>query len=203
MANPSGRADAVRNRQKILAAARESFAERGLDVPLDAIAKRAEVGAGTLYRHFPDRDALLAEVLAAELGDLAQTYAGLQRADIGADERLERWWEALLRYMTSYEGLPQPLRAALERRSSPLSLRCEVIIGWTDDLVEAAKAQGVVKGFVTGRDFYRATLGAAWVAAAAGPGGNSSAESMRRINREGWRATGVPEPASPALHKRS
>lgn len=187
MASPSGRADAVRNRQKIVTAARESFAAHGLEVSLDAIAKRAGVGAGTLYRHFPDRHALMAEVLAGELGDLAESYAALQRAELSADERLERWSEALLRYMTSYEGLPQPLRAALDRESSPLSLRCDVVIGWTDALVEAAKAQGVVKDFVTGRDFYRAVLGAAWVAAASGPVGAASVESIRRINREGWR----------------
>ncbi|WP_068427685.1 TetR/AcrR family transcriptional regulator [Piscicoccus intestinalis] len=187
MASPSGRADAVRNRQKIVTAARESFAAHGLEVSLDAIAKRAGVGAGTLYRHFPDRHALMAEVLAGELGDLAESYAALQRAELSADERLERWSEALLRYMTSYEGLPQPLRAALDRESSPLSLRCDVVIGWTDALVEAAKAQGVVKDFVTGRDFYRAVLGAAWVAAASGPVGTASVESIRRINREGWR----------------
>ena len=187
MASPSGRADAVRNRQKIVTAARETFAAHGLEVSLDAIAKRAGVGAGTLYRHFPDRHALMAEVLAGELGDLAESYAALQRAELSADERLERWSEALLRYMTSYEGLPQPLRAALDRGSSPLSLRCDVVIGWTDDLVEAAKAQGVVKDFVTGRDFYRAALGAAWVAAASGPVGAASVESIRRISREGWR----------------
>ena len=187
MASPSGRADAVRNRQKIVTEARESFAAHGLEVSLDAIAKRAGVGAGTLYRHFPDRHALMAEVLAGELGDLAESYAALQRAELSADERLERWSEALLRYMTSYEGLPQPLRAALDRESSPLSLRCDVVIGWTDALVEAAKAQGVVKDFVTGRDFYRAVLGAAWVAAASGPVGTASVESIRRINREGWR----------------
>lgn len=191
MTTSSGRADAVRNRQRILAAARESFATQGLEVSSDAIAKRAGVGPGTLYRHFPDRQSLTAAVLAEELGDLAETYAVLRGGSLPADERLDQWFDALLRYMTSYEGLATPLRAALEREGSPLALRCRVVIEWTDELLDAAKAEGAVRDFVTGLAFYRAALGAAWTATASGADGLSSADPVRRIAREGWR---VPTP---------
>ncbi|MET8697859.1 helix-turn-helix domain-containing protein [Kitasatospora sp. NPDC004723] len=64
------RADARRNRAKVLAAAGEAFAEQGLDVPLGEIARRAGVGAGTVYRHFPSKQALLEAVFAQHLNDL-------------------------------------------------------------------------------------------------------------------------------------
>lgn len=188
MVASSSRADAVRNRQKILTAARESFAAHGLDVSLDAIAKRAGVGPGTLYRHFADRQALMAEVLTGELGDLAEAYESLRRREARADERLDHWFDALLRYMTSYEGLAGPLRAALDREDSPLALRCQVVIGWTEQLVEEAKAEGSVQDFVTGLAFYRTALGTAWALTASGAGDIALADPMRRIAREGWRA---------------
>lgn len=182
------RADAVRNRQKILAAARDSFAEEGTEASLDAIARRAGVGPGTLYRHFPNRDALIAELLASELGDLAQTFASLKVSALSPEDRLDSWATALVRYMTSYAGLPEPLRAAMGGRKTPLSLRCEVVIGWTEELVDAARRAGLVKDFVTGREFYRAVLGVAWAASDAGTSDAGSVEAMLRINRNGWRA---------------
>lgn len=178
----------MRNRQRILAAARESFATQGLEVSSDAIARRAGVGPGTLYRHFPDRPSLTAAVLAEELGDLAETHASLRRRNLPAEERLDQWFDALLRYMTSYEGLAAPLRAALDREGSPLALRCRVVIEWTDELVDEAKAEGAVRDFVTGLAFYRAALGAAWTATASGADGLSPADPVRLIARDGWRA---------------
>jgi AcrR family transcriptional regulator len=67
---PKLRADARRNREKVLRAARDAFAESGYDVPLDEIATRAGVGAGTVYRHFPSKEALFEAVTAARLEDL-------------------------------------------------------------------------------------------------------------------------------------
>lgn len=74
-AGPAGagrplRADAARNREKVLRAAREAFAESGYGVPLDEIAVRASVGPGTVYRHFPTKEALFEAVVAARLQDL-------------------------------------------------------------------------------------------------------------------------------------
>jgi AcrR family transcriptional regulator len=64
------RADAARNREKVLRAARDAFAESGYGVPLDEIAVRAGVGPGTVYRHFPTKEALFEAVVAARLRDL-------------------------------------------------------------------------------------------------------------------------------------
>jgi AcrR family transcriptional regulator len=71
------RADAVRNRERVLMAARETFAKQGVNVPLDVIAAAACVGPGTLHRHFPTKEALLAAVIAGRLDDLADRAAEL------------------------------------------------------------------------------------------------------------------------------
>ena len=94
------RADALRNRERIVTAAREMFTEFGPDVPLDEIARRAGVGNATVYRNFPDRDALAREVVcsvmdrtseAAEqaLAESGDAFAALERfVHVSADERI-------------------------------------------------------------------------------------------------------------------
>jgi AcrR family transcriptional regulator len=79
------RADAVRNREKVLRAARDAFAESGYGVPLDEIATRAGVGPGTVYRHFPTKEALFEAVVTARVQDLvADARARADSADPGA-----------------------------------------------------------------------------------------------------------------------
>ncbi|MFD8842336.1 TetR/AcrR family transcriptional regulator [Streptomyces pseudogriseolus] len=97
---PRPRADALRNRERIVAAAREMFTEFGPEVPLDEIARRAGVGNATVYRNFPDRDALVREVVcsvmdrtvrAAEqaLSETGDAFEALERfAHTAADERI-------------------------------------------------------------------------------------------------------------------
>lgn len=85
MAARQPRADAVRNRNRILAAAAEAFAAEGPSVSLDDVARRAGVGAGTVHRNFPTKDALFAAVIADRLRDLASTARDLAgAADPGA-----------------------------------------------------------------------------------------------------------------------
>ena len=79
------RRDALRNRALLVAAARESFAEHGVDARLDEIARRAGVGSGTLYRHFPTREALVEAIFAERVGEfLALAEAGLAQPDAWA-----------------------------------------------------------------------------------------------------------------------
>ncbi|GGY65322.1 MULTISPECIES: TetR/AcrR family transcriptional regulator [Streptomyces] len=94
------RADALRNRERIVTAAREMFVEHGPDVPLDDVARRAGVGNATVYRNFPDRDALVREVVcsvmdrtarAAEvaLAESGDAFEALERfVHVAADERI-------------------------------------------------------------------------------------------------------------------
>ncbi|MBO4259888.1 TetR/AcrR family transcriptional regulator [Streptomyces griseorubiginosus] len=88
------RADAVRNRERIVSAAREMFTEYGPDVPLDEIARRAGVGNATVYRNFPDRDALVREVVCSVM-DRTSEAAEQALAETGdAFEALERFVHA-------------------------------------------------------------------------------------------------------------
>ncbi|MEU2423986.1 helix-turn-helix domain-containing protein [Streptomyces sp. NPDC007851] len=137
------RADALRNRERIVTAAREMFTEFGPDVPLDEIARRAGVGNATLYRNFPDRDALVREVVcsvmdrtseAAELA-LAETgdaFEALERfVHTSADERVS----ALCPMVSSTFDKNHPdLEAARER--------CERLI---EQLMDRAKAAGQLR----------------------------------------------------------
>ncbi|MDQ1018658.1 TetR/AcrR family transcriptional regulator [Streptomyces afghaniensis] len=121
---PRPRADALRNRERIVTAAREMFVEHGPEVPLDEIARRAGVGNATVYRNFPDRDALVREVVcsvldrtgaAAEraLTETGDAFEALERfAHISADERIS----ALCPMVTSTFDKNHPdLEAARER----------------------------------------------------------------------------------------
>lgn len=85
MADRPLRADARRNRERVLAVAREAFAAAGVGVPLDEIAARAGVGAGTVYRHFPTKEALFEAVIVARVQDLlTEARDRLHAADPGA-----------------------------------------------------------------------------------------------------------------------
>ena len=91
------RADARRNRDRLVEVARSAFAERGLDAPLDDIARRAGVGPGTLYRHFPTREALLAAVYRGDIENLAARARELA-ASCPPREALARWMSDQLDY---------------------------------------------------------------------------------------------------------
>ena len=186
------RTDARRNRTRILEVAEEFFAEAGITGSLDALAKRAGVGAGTLYRHFPNRDALLAALLQARNEELgAQLEALRQEAD--AAVALEHWLDALGEWVTAFDGLPDPLRAALSQESSPLAITCQGFIETTEEFLGAAQREGAARSWVRGRDLFLAALAAAWVRGAA-MADEASAQAVREMIRSGW-ATPRPEDA--------
>src|SRR4029077_14611501 len=85
------RADARRNYEKVLAAARQAFAEGGESTALEEIARRAGVGIGTLYRHFPNRQALLEALYVGEVEDVCRSAAELDHADPW--DALSTWFE--------------------------------------------------------------------------------------------------------------
>jgi AcrR family transcriptional regulator len=186
------RTDARRNRTRILEVAEEFFAEAGITGSLDALARRAGVGAGTLYRHFPNRDALLAALLQARNEELeAQLEALRQEAD--AAVALEHWLDALGEWVTAFDGLPDPLRAALSQESSPLAITCQGFIATTEEFLGAAQREGTARSWVRGRDLFLAALSTAWVRGAA-MADEASAQAVREMIRSGW-ATPRPEGA--------
>jgi AcrR family transcriptional regulator len=115
------RADARRNYDKVVAAAREAFAERGASASLEEVARRAGVGIGTLYRHFPNRQALLEAVYVDELEDLCRTAADL--AGMGAWEALVAWMHRFVAYLATKQALAHELLEFVDR-DAPLFQSC-------------------------------------------------------------------------------
>ncbi|MFI6310067.1 TetR/AcrR family transcriptional regulator [Nocardia fusca] len=105
------RADVQRNRAALLEAAQRQFLKFGVGTSLEAVAKEAGVGPGTLYRHFPNREALLAAVLQSRSEELETRRADIAQLD-DAMERLRRWLRAMEEYFSAFSGLPEPLMAA-------------------------------------------------------------------------------------------
>ncbi|MGA9520467.1 MAG: TetR/AcrR family transcriptional regulator [Myxococcaceae bacterium] len=157
------RADALKNREALIAVAREHLRAQGVSTSLDAIAREAGVGAGTLYRHFPDRDHLLSAALNAE-GEELRAVADRIRANSVGGERIEEWLVEVERYLRTFRGLPEPLAQALEKGSdTPLAIRCEEIVAITDEFLAEAVRDGTAREGVTGQDLFEAALMVVWL----------------------------------------
>lgn len=115
------RADARRNYEKVLAAAREAFAERGTSTSLEEIARRAEVGIGTLYRNFPSRQALLEAVYVDEVENLCRSAAELD--DLAPWEAFVAWAHRLVGYLATKQALAHELLEYVDR-DAPLFKAC-------------------------------------------------------------------------------
>src|SRR5579863_4511296 len=97
------RADAMRNHERLIAAARDAFAERGASTSLEEIARRAEVGIGTLYRNFPNRQALLEAVYVDEVEDICGAAADLEPLEPW--EALTAWLHRVVGYLLTKHAL--------------------------------------------------------------------------------------------------
>jgi AcrR family transcriptional regulator len=115
------RADARRNYDKVLVAAREAFAERGTSTSLEEIARRADVGIGTLYRNFPNRQALLEAVYVDELDGLCRSAAEFDR--LAPWDAFAAWADRLVGYLATKQALAQELLEYFDR-DAPLFQAC-------------------------------------------------------------------------------
>ena len=137
------RADARRNRERLLAAARDAFAAHGADAPLDEIARQAGVGIGTLYRHFPTRLALQEGVYRDQVETLCLLGENLRDGSPG--EALETWMRALAGYVATKRGLSQTLINSLGKDSDFLSYCSSRIRETGGQLLAEAKRAGAVR----------------------------------------------------------
>lgn len=181
------RADAVRNRAGILEVAQRHFLAHGIGTSLEAIAKEAGVGAGTLYRHFPTREALLAAVLQERSEELV---ARREQVALIADpaEALRQWLRAMEDYFSSFSGLPEPLVAAARELDpgNPLTVPCEQVIATTGEYLESAQQAGVAHARVRPRDLFLAAVSIAWIRGTGGADDDSLA-ALRRLDESGYR----------------
>ena len=143
------RADARRNRERIVAAAREVFAEDGASASMEAIARRAGVGVGTLYRHFPNRFDV---VEAVYLNDVDELTAAARHAvdELEPSEAMDTFFDAFLRYAQTKRTLLTELQQGFEKNPGFRS-RCKERIDEAFDLViDNARRAGVVRSDVEG-----------------------------------------------------
>jgi AcrR family transcriptional regulator len=137
------RADARRNRERVLVAAREAFAEGGESTALEQIARRAGVGIGTLYRHFPNRQALLEALYVNELEEVCRSAARLDNADPW--QALGDWFQRLIGYLATKRALADELLDYLDA-DAPLFKECRAeLFAAGEPLLRRAQDAGVVR----------------------------------------------------------
>lgn len=152
------RADARRNFDALLVAAREAFAERGPGASLEDIARRADVGIGTLYRNFPTRDDLIETVYVAEVERLIQASA--EGAPLEPWAAFLHWVEAFLDYIGTKSALVEGLN-----RESTVFQSCRAgMYGSIDPVLRRAQEAGVIRPDVSSEDVARLVSGIAGVA---------------------------------------
>ena len=149
------RADAQRNYERLLSAAVGAFTEHGADdVSLEEIARRAGVGIGTLYRHFPTRQVLLEAVYRDQVEAL-RVRADELAASGSSRDALAEWLRALAAFSATKHNLTSALLATLGKDSDLVSLCSKVICDAADTLLSRAKQAGAVRADADARDVIR------------------------------------------------
>src|SRR4051794_1066884 len=174
------RADARRNYEKVLAAAREAFAEGGESTALEEIARRAGVGIGTLYRNFPNRQALVEALYMDEVEEVCRSAGEL---DGDAWEDLNAWLERFIAYIGTKRVLAAELLNYLEP-DAPLFQTCRASLYEAGEpLLKRAQAAGAARPDVTIADVIQMVIGIAKL-----PAGNpSQVQHILRVAIDGLR----------------
>jgi len=152
------RADAVRNRERVLEAAKAVFSAGGADASLEAVARRAGVGIGTLYRHFPTREALYEAVYRREveqLGDLAEQL----KNETKPVDALRRWLRSNVEFVATKKGMSAALALAAHGSAELHSYTFDRLTKAVGALLDRAVAAGEIRSDVSPEDLLRALVG--------------------------------------------
>lgn len=166
------RADALRNYEKLVTAARTAFSEDGADASLEDIARRAEVGIGTLYRNFPTRQALLEATYVEEVESMAKRAAEV--AGLDPWDSLRTWLEGFVEYAATKRAIAEELVAYLDADAELFQLCRQVLFAAGEPLLERAQEAGVVRPDVSFTELVRLAGGIALIR-------NSDADEIGRI----------------------
>jgi AcrR family transcriptional regulator len=169
------RADALRNRERILEEAKMAFTRAGGDISLDEVARQAGVGAGTLYRHFPTRDALLESVYRAEVEKLAQEARKLTDS-LPPPDALRAWMMLFVDYIATKKIIAPALNTVVGGSSKVFEASGAQIKGAIHALVERAIKSGDLRPDLDPLDLLRALIGVSNVAS--GPDWQQSARRL-------------------------
>jgi AcrR family transcriptional regulator len=152
------RADAARNRERVLEAAKTVFGAGGADASLEAVARRAGVGIGTLYRHFPTREALFEAVYRREVDELGGLAAQLanEREPV---EALRRWLRANIDMVATKKGMSAALALVAYKPAELQSYAFGVLTKGAGILLDRAVAAGALRADLGPEDLLRALIG--------------------------------------------
>ncbi len=179
------RTDALRNRERILEVAKKAFTRHGAEASLDEIAKQAGVGAGTLYRHFPARDALIEAVYRSEVEKLAAAEHSFAAA-MPPIEALQAWMLLLVDHIAAKHIIAPALNSIVGGPSRLYEGSRGLIQGAFDELVKRAKKSGDLRKDLDASDLLRAVIGVSHVGF--GPDWQQSARRLVDILIAGSRA---------------
>ena len=163
------RADARRNEVRLLAAANLAFAEHGSEASLDEIARRAGVGIGTLYRHFPTRQALAMAVYRDQIEALVARAHDLLDAP-APEEALHTWLRAVAAYAATKRGLAEFLQASMREGNSDIAWCKEAMQAAGSALLIRAQQAGTVRPDAEISDLLKLAHGIAWASDQASDG---------------------------------
>jgi AcrR family transcriptional regulator len=183
------RADSARNRQSLIEAAKAGFSDVGLTVSLEEIARRAGVGIGTLYRHFPSREAVVEAVYRREVEQLAEAVPQLLETSPAGDA-LHQWMHLFVDYIATKRLIAPSLGAAAGRTSSLYATSAELITRAISTLVKRAVDSGAVRKDIDPSDLLRALVGVSYGNPDAG--WQASARRLIDILMDGLRRPSAP-----------
>lgn len=178
------RADAVRNRERVLEAAKAVFNAGGPEASLEAVAKRAGVGIGTLYRHFPTREDLFEAVYRREVEQLSELAEQLKNASDPVDA-LRRWLRSGVEFVATKKGMVAALALAVQSGSELHAFSFERLTKAIGSLLDRAAAAGAMRADVSPEDLLRAFFGMCYMHDQ--PGWQSSVLRMLDVFVDGLR----------------
>ena len=152
------RADAMRNRERVLAAAKAVFSQGGAEASLEAVAKQAGVGIGTLYRHFPTREALYEAVYQREVEHIVD-LAAAPRLGTPRPSALRRWMRADVEFIATKKGMAAALALAVQGSSDLVAHSVEQLTRAAGDLLRHAVAAGEIRADIGPEDVLRVVVG--------------------------------------------
>ncbi len=152
------RADAVRNRERVLEAAKAVFSAGGPDASLEAVARQAGVGIGTLYRHFPTREALFEAVYRREVQQLGELAEQL-KSDAAPVDALRRWLRCNVEFVATKKGMTAALALAVHGSSELYAYTFDRLTKAVGALLDRAAAAGEIRSDISAEDVLRALAG--------------------------------------------
>ena len=155
------RADAKKNYDHLLSVARAAVLKEGAGASLRDIARRTGVGLGTLYRHFPTREALLDALLRTRFDELTAKAGELETSD-STGEALTEWLRETVTVAQEYRGVTAPMMAAIEDPNSALHASCVAMRAAGTRLLARAQADGAARTDIDGVDLFALIGALAW-----------------------------------------